>query len=127
MDNLTCVVKIGETAKVISVILKETDPVSGDMLPKDLTTYSQMQMKVTSTLGAVIINNAPCVIDANQMANKGKITCTLDITVAAQPGIVPGTHRLEFNGLNAAGKQRYWPIDEDGERTYGTFIIQRSL
>lgn len=126
-DNMTVTAKIGETAKLISVILKETDPVSGSMVPKDLTGYTAMAMRVTSTLGSIVINNAPCVIDNDQVTNKGKITCTLDITVAAQPGLVTGTHRLEFNALNPGGKKRFWPLDPQGDETYGTFVVQNAL
>ncbi len=128
MDNLTVVAKINETSKVISILLKETNS-SNALVAKDLTGYTGMVMQVeaphASGGGTVIMNAVPCVIDA--APTTGKITCTTDFTVALHPNMAAGTYNLEFSGLNAAGKRRYWPLDKNSARTFGKMIIQNPL
>jgi hypothetical protein len=126
-DNMTVTAKIGETGKVITVVLKDTDPDTGELAPKDLTGYTNLVMQVTKSNGTVVIAGAACVADADQSTNPGKITCTLNVTVAAHSGLVAGSHRLEFSGLNASGKRRYWPLSKNETRTYGKFIVQDAL
>lgn len=122
-DNLTITAKIGETAKVITVILKESNA-SGVLVAKDLTGYTSIKMQVEKSNGTVIMNEVACVLSD---AANGVITCTTDITVAVHTGLVAGTHRVEFSGLNSAGKKRYWPLNKNSERTYGKFIVQAAL
>lgn len=124
MDNLTLVAKIGTTAKVFTVILKESNS-AGLLVAKDLTGYTSMKMQVEKSSGAIIMDQVACVIDA--VPTTGQITCTTDITVAAHAGLVVGTHRVEFSGLNSAGKKRYWPLNKNSERTYGKFVVQAAL
>lgn len=126
MSDTTITAKIGETGKVITVVLKNTDA-NGVLQPHNLTGYTALKMQVEKTNGTVVMSEVACVADADQSANPGKITCTTDITVAAHAGLVKGTHRVEFSGLNSGGKKRYWPLDKDGNRTYGKFIIQEAL
>ena len=125
-DNMVIVSKIGETGKVFTIILKETDS-TGALVPKNLAGYTSIKMQVETAGGTIIMDQVVCVADADQTANPGKITCTTDITVVAHIGLVKGDHRLEFSGLNASGKKRYWPINKNGERTYGHFIVQAAL
>ncbi len=123
-DNLIVTAKIGETGKVVSVILKETNATTGLLAPKDLTGYTNVLMQVEKSNGTVVMNQVPCVITN---ALTGEITCTTDITVALHPGLIKGDHQLEFSGLNAAGKKRYWPVNKNESRTYGRMIIQAAL
>ncbi len=138
-DNLTVVAKIGETGKVITVVLKDTQ--AGVLSPVDLTGYTNIKMQVETSGGEVIMNEVACVADADQSTNPGLITCTTDITVAVHAGLRAGTFptpftrddhvqeqfRLEFSALNAGGKKCFWPIDTDTRRTYGIFIVQEAL
>lgn len=126
IDNLTVTAKIGETAKVITVVLKDTDE-SGSLVPKDLTGYTQLRMQVEKENGTVIIGNAACLMDPDQATNPGRITCTLDIITSTYSNLAEGKYRLEFNGLNPSGRKRYWPMDADQKRTYGVFIVQKGL
>ncbi len=125
IDKITA--KIGETGKTITVILYETDPVTGLLVPKNLTGYTNIVMQVEHFNGTVIMNQVPCVAAGNQSVDTGKIVCTTDITVAAHPALVAGDFRLEFSGLNDVGKKRYWPLNAEGDRTYGRFIVQDPL
>ncbi len=125
-DNGTIVAKIGETGKVITVTLKETNA-AGVLVPKDLTGYTSIKMQVEKTNGTVVMDQVACVADADQTTNPGKITCTTDITVAAHPALVVGTHRVEFSGLNSGGKKRYWPMNKVGDRTFATMVVQAAL
>ncbi len=122
-DNLVVVGKLNETAKVITVTLKETNA-SGVLVAKDLTGYTSLNMQVEDDAGKVIMNQVACVIVT---AASGIISCTTDMTVAVHPGLVVGEFNLEFSGLNAAGKKRYWPMNKHQERTYGKFIVQAPL
>lgn len=124
----TIAAKIGETGKVISVVLKNANS-SGVLVPLNLTGYTEIKMQVESVHGAVIIDGADCVADADQSANTGLITCTTDITTAAHTNLVknPAGYRWEFTALNPAGKRRYWPLDVNEEHTYGVFIVHDGL
>lgn len=126
VDNLTIVGKIGETGKVISVVLKSTNE-NGQSEAQDLTGYTQLKMQVETSQGEVIMNAVACVADGDQVANKGLITCTTDMTPATHSNIKKGKHRVEFSGLNGSGKKRYWPMNANQQRTYGTFVIQDAL
>lgn len=127
VDNVTFVGKINETGKVITVILKESNS-AGTLVPKDITGYTNIKMQVKTKQGAVVMDQVPCVITS---AAAGEITCTTDLTVALHPGLIVSPektpHLLEFSGLNSAGKKRYWPINANGERTYGRCVIQNAL
>lgn len=127
-DNLVVVGKLNETGKVITVALKSSNS-SGVMAAHDLTGYTSIKMQVETPGGTVVMNEVACVISGT--ATLGIITCTTDLTVAVHAGLIVSPentpHRLEFSGLNAASKKRYWPLNKQGARTYGSFIIQNPL
>lgn len=124
MDNTTVVCKIGETGKVFTFTLKESNT-AGAQVAKDLTGYTAIKMQVESSDGTVIMDQVDCVVSSP--ATAGIITCTTDIATATHPGLVAGTHNLEFSGLNAAGKKRYWPLNEQAQRTFGKMVVQAAL
>jgi len=126
-DNMVVTAKIGETGKEISVVLKNTDPATGALVPKNLTGYTDLKMQVEKSNGTVIIDQVACIADPDQTVNTGKITCTLDVTVAAHPALIIGDFLLEFSGLTSTGKKRYWPTNKQSTRTYGRFIVQKAL
>lgn len=127
-ENLIICGKIGETGKVITVALKSSNS-SGVLAAHDLTNYTALKMQVEKSDGTVVMSEVACAISGS--ATLGIITCTTDLTVATHPALVASTddepHRVEFSGLNAAGKKRYWPMNKQGERTYGYFYIQAPL
>lgn len=125
-DNLVLVCKIGETGKVFTVTLKNTNA-AGVLVGTNLTGYTSILMQVEKSNGTVIMDQVACVADADQTANPGKITCTTDITLAAHANLKKDTYRLEFSALNSTGKKRYWPMNAVDVRTYGKFIVQDAL
>jgi hypothetical protein len=129
-DNMIIGVKPGMTNVVRTLTLKQTDtdPESdtyGDLVPIDLTDWTELAMIVSQENGPVIIN-APCVADPDQAANKGKLTCTFDATTVAFPNLVLGEHQLEFSGKDPEGDVEIFPISVTGGRQFGTFIISET-
>lgn len=124
----TTAVKIGETGKIITVVLKNADA-NGTLQPTDLSGYTDIKMQVEKLDGTVIIDGAACVADPDQSTNPGKVTCTTDITVATHTNLEKNAvgYRWEFTALNATGKRRYWPLDENERHTYGKFIVHEGL
>lgn len=123
---MIAVCKIGETGKVFSVVLKSTN-VAGTLVPHDLTGYTELKMQVEKPNGTVIMNQVECEADADQTTNTGLITCTTDITPDEHPNLIKGEFLLEFSGLNADGKKRYFPENAVHQRTYGKMVIQNAL
>lgn len=122
-DNMVLTGKIGETGKTWTVALRSTNA-SGVMAAHDLTGYTEMKLQVEDARGNVIMDQVECSVTD---AEEGTITCTTDLTTDEHAGLIAGTFRAEFSGLNGAGKKRYWPINAQSERTYGKMIIQDPL
>lgn len=123
-DNLTLLGKIGETGKVWTVTLKSSNA-SGVLVAHDLTGYTDIKLQVETLGGTVVMDQVACAVSSP--ATAGVITCTTDLTVGTHAGLVKGEFRCEFSGLNAAGKKRYWPLNAQGQRTFGKCIIQEAL
>jgi hypothetical protein len=129
-DNMIIGVKPGMTGVVRTVTLKQTDadPESdtyGDLIPIDLTGWTELAMIVSQENGPVIIN-AACVADPDQVANEGKLSCTFDSTPDAFPNIVIGEHQLEFSGKDPDEDLHIFPISITGGRQFGTFTVSET-
>lgn len=77
-----------------------------------------------------VIDRVACVPDINQTESnetngKGWLTFTTDIDTGNIPVNTHG-YLLEFECLQGAVPY-YFPMNADGERTYGTLIVQRAL
>jgi hypothetical protein len=130
MSNMIIGVKPGMTNVVRTVTLKQTDTDTqsdtyGDLIPIDLTGWTDLAMVVSQENGPAIMN-APCVADADQTFNKGKLLVTFDSTTDAFPNLVVGEHQLEFGGLDPNGDLNIFPISATGARQFGTFIISET-
>lgn len=127
-DNRQIVCKIGETNVVLTVVLKNTDPTTKQLVPTNLTGWTNIKMTVRRTDGIVIIDDLACTADGNQTLNPGKITtAAFNLTTAAYPNLIVGRHRVEFAGKQGGTADRFFPMDADDDETYGEFIVQESL
>jgi hypothetical protein len=121
-DNIKLTVKIGETPTVTAT-LKDTDPATGQRVAFPLTGWT---VYMTVAKGrTVIINQAPCVVDPDQVANKGKVQCTFAADSTAWPGLRKGSYNLEFKGIDPLGGVHYFP--KKGSVIYGVMEFAEPL
>lgn len=70
-----------------------------------------------------VINAASCTPDADQTANKGDFTFTLDGTTA---NIAAGTYNIEFRHVDGANVS-VWPDDPNASKMYGKLVVTEAL
>lgn len=99
--------------------------------PVDLSSFDSVTVTFSRNAKSTpIISRAPCVPDVNQneenaLDGKGWFTFTTD----AESGNIPVSsvgYVLEFECLQG-DVPYYFPMNVDGEKTYGKLIIQRAL
>lgn len=114
MYNLVHVVKRDEIGKEMNLTLRD---VSGTF---DLTNYT-----VTLTLkkGSTVATSAAAVSKRNQTTNKGE--CYHTWTAATIPN-TDGKYKAEVKCVYGS-IVRYFPVDENNERTYFTVEVQSPL
>jgi hypothetical protein len=121
-DRVRQLVKIGETPTV-RFTLKDTDPATGNLVPFDLTGWV-----VTMTVArgsTVVIDEATCLVDSDQTANKGKGSCRFNATAVEYPNLRKGTYDMEFKGIDPLGNAHYFP--KRGSVIYGVMEFAEPL
>lgn len=118
--GMTWRIKRGEVGKVLTAVLSDDN---GEI---DLTGWTITVTASQSVGGAPIIDEAACDIDADQSANKGKVTLTLDSTTANIAANENG-YFLEFSGTSPAGAVYKFPNRQSVEQSYGRLVVRKSL
>lgn len=123
MDNTKILVKIGETGVVVIATMKDTNPTTGV-----LEAFSLDGWTVTMTAqkqGTTILDELACTPDPDQVANKGKVSCTFDATTADHPNLKKGIYDLEFEATDPSGDTHYFP--KKFARRYATIEFENAL
>lgn len=118
--GMTWRIKQGEVGKVLEGVLSDEDGAV------DLTGWTVTVTASPSVGGTPVIDDAACTIDANQTANKGKVTLTLDSTTA---NIAPSEngYYLEFSGTAPGGAVYKFPNRKAADASYGRLVVRKSL
>jgi hypothetical protein len=108
--------KQGSIGKVLEGTLKDAN---GNF---EITgTVTVTAKKQGSTIA--VIDDEPCTPNADQVANKGDFTFTLDADTAA---VDPGTYNLEFKHTSG-GNVSIWPDDPNANKQYGKLVVTAAL
>lgn len=113
-------IKQGEVGKVLTAVLSDEDGAV------DLTGWTVTVTASSSIGGAPTIDAAECDIDADQGANTGHVSLTLDGTTA---NIAPSEngYYLEFSGTAPGGAVIKFPNRKSAEQSYGRLVVRKSL
>jgi len=112
--------KQGEVGKVLEGVLSDEDGAI------NLSGWTVTVTASKSVGGDEVISSAACAIDADQDANRGKITFTLDGTTANLDANENG-YFLEFTGVAPGGAIFRFPNRKAVEQSYGRLIVRKSL
>lgn len=112
--------KQGETGKVLSGTLSDENG------PVNLTGWTVTVTASASVGGDPVIDSAACTVDADQDANTGMVTFTLDGTTSAIAPSEAG-YFLEFSGTAPGGAVYKFPNRKSAEQSYGRLVVRRSL
>jgi hypothetical protein len=108
--------KQGSVGKVLAGTLKDAN---GNFEITGAVTVTAKRQGST----IAVINDEPCAPAADQVANTGDFTYTLDVDSAA---VDPGTYNLEFKHT-AGSNISIWPDDPNSNKQYGKLVVTASL
>lgn len=112
--------KRGEVGKVLTAVLSDEDG------PVDLTGWTVTVTASTSIGGTPTIDDAACAVDADQSANKGQVSLTLNSTTANIAASENGYY-LEFSGTAPGGAVIKFPNRKSAEQSYARLVVRKSL